>query len=152
MSSWLLSIVGVIFLGVLFDLIYPCGKTNTLCKTIFSVVAVVLMLTPILNFNIQDLTFKSEVEQELIENLNESKINLIKMKIDAHLYNSGINGVNVKIDANLSNNVFEVDKIYIDTTNLVLTKNITNINKYEVIIEEISSLLKIDKEKVVVYG
>ena len=44
MSGWLLSIVGVVFLGVLFDLIYPNGKTNSLCKTIFALVAVVVGL------------------------------------------------------------------------------------------------------------
>ncbi len=152
MTGWLLSITGVIFLGVLFDLIYPSGKTNTLCKTIFGVVAVVVMITPILNINIDDLTFNSEIEEGLVDNINDAKINSIKTKIDAHLSSCGIEGVIVKIDANLSNIAFEIDKVYIDTTNLVLTENITNINKYEVIIKEVSSLLKIAQERIVVYG
>ena len=46
----------------------------------------------------------------------------------------------------------EIEKIYIDTTNLVLTENITNINKYVVIINEVSNLLDIEKERIVVYG
>ena len=152
MSSWLLTITGVIFLGVLFDLIYPNGKTNSLCITIFGLVAVFVMVTPVLNIDANEFTLKSEVNVELIENINKAKIDTIKSTIDKHLFDCGIDGVIVRIDANLSNDDCEIDKIYIDTTNLVLTENITNINKYEVIINEVSMLLEIDKERIVVYG
>lgn len=152
MSGWLLSIVGVVFLGVLFDLIYPNGKTNSLCKTIFALVAVVVMITPILNIDIDSLTIDNAIEQTLLDNINEAKLDAMQITIETHLNSCGIEGSVVKIVTNLSDNVFEVDKIYIDTTNLVLTENITNINKYEVIIKEIASLLKIEEEKVVVYG
>lgn len=152
MNSWLLSIIGVVFLGVLFDLIYPNGKTNSLCKTIFGLVAVVVMIMPILNIDIGSLKINNDIEQSLLDNITEAKVDAMQMTIDTHLNSCGIDGVVVRIETNLSNNVFEVDKIYIDTTNLVLTKNITNINKYEVIIKEVSSLLKIEEEKVVVYG
>ena len=152
MSSWLLSITGVIFLGVLFDLIYPNGKTNTLCKTIFGVVAVVVMITPILNIDLDKLTLGGSVNQQLINNLEEAKIQSIKTRIDTHLKSCGISGVIVKIDIILSEDEFYIDKIYLDTTNLVLTENVTNINKYEVIIKEVSGLLKIDAERIIVYG
>ncbi len=152
MSSWLLSITGVIFLGVLFDLIYPNGKTNTLCKTIFGVVAVVVMITPILNIDLDKLTLGGSVNQQLINNLEEAKIQSIKTRIDTHLKSCGISGVIVKIDIILSEDDFYIDKIYLDTTNLVLTENLTNINKYEVIIKEVSGLLKIDAERIIVYG
>lgn len=152
MSSWLLSITGVIFLGVLFDLIYPNGKTNTLCKTIFGIVAVVVMITPILNIDLDKLTLGGSVNQQLINNLEEAKIQSIKTRIDTHLKSCGISGVIVKIDIILSEDEFFIDKIYLDTTNLVLTENVTNINKYEVIIKEVSGLLKIDAERIIVYG
>ncbi len=152
MSSWLLSITGVIFLGVLFDLIYPNGKTNTLCKTIFGIVAVVVMITPILNIDLDKLTLGGSVNQQLINNLEEAKIQSIKTRIDTHLKSCGISGVIVKIDIILSEDEFYIDKIYLDTTNLVLTENVTNINKYEVIIKEVSGLLKIDAERIIVYG
>ena len=152
MSSWLLSITGVIFLGVLFDLIYPNGKTNTLCKTIFGVVAVVVMITPILNIDLDKLTLGGSVNQQLINNLEEAKIQSIKTRVDTHLKSCGISGVIVKIDIILSEDKFYIDKIYLDTTNLVLTENVTNINKYEVIANEISKVVDVDKERIIVYG
>lgn len=152
MTSWLLSIVGVIFIGVLFDLIYPNGKTNNICKGIFSIIAVCIMVSPILNIDINKIKVDNFVNNELIEHINETKLETIKLKIDSHLNSCGINGVVVKIDSNLTEDEFCVEKIYIDTTNLVLTDNITNINKYDVIINEVSSFLKIEKERIIVYG
>lgn len=152
MSSWLLSIVGVVFMGVLFDLIYPNGKTNSLCKSIFAILSLFVMVAPILKIDINDIKADNFNNQELIEHINEAKLNTIKLKIDSHLSSCGIVGVIVKIDSNLTDEDFQIEKIYIDTTNLVLTENITNINKYVVIINEVSNLLKIDKERIIVYG
>ena len=61
-------------------------------------------------------------------------------------------GVVVKIDTNLTKEEFSIEKIYIDTTNMVLTENITNINKYEVIAKEIASVVGVELERIIVYG
>ena len=52
----------------------------------------------------------------------------------------------------MSNNVFEIENIYIDITNIVLSKDMENINIYEVIINEVSEKFGIDSKRVVVYG
>ena len=71
MSSWLLSIVGVVFMGVLFDLIYPNGKTNSLCKSIFAILSLFVMVAPILKIDINDIKADNFNNQELIEHINE---------------------------------------------------------------------------------
>ena len=152
MTSWLLSIIGVVFLGVLFDLIYPNGKTNNLCKSIFAMLSLFVMISPILKLDINKLNVSTLYEDGLLEYINEAKLNTIQLEIDTHLKNCGINGVVVKIDTNLTKEEFSIEKIYVDTTNIVLTENITNINKYDVIINEVSSLIKIEKERIIVYG
>ncbi len=152
MTGWLLSIVGVVFLGVLFDLIYPNGKTNNLCKSIFSIVAVFVMVAPILQIDINSLDFTSEVNAGVIENIGQEKIEVIKFKIIDHLESCGISNLIVKIDGNLLEDSLVINKIYIDSTNIVLSENVLNINKYEVISKEIVELLKISEEKVIVYG
>lgn len=152
MSSWLLSIVGVVFLSILFDLIYPNGKTNAFCKSIFGIIAIFIIISPILKIDIDNIDINSSTTNALVENINKSKENSIKLKIEAHLKNCGINGVIVRIESNLTTESFEIEKIYIDSTNLVLTENITNINKYEVITKEVAQLLEIDSKRIVVYG
>ena len=41
MTKWLLSILGVVFLAVLLDIVYPNGKTNKFCKSIFGLFAII---------------------------------------------------------------------------------------------------------------
>ena len=152
MSKWLLSVIGVVFMGVLFDLLYPNGKTNTICKSIFGIFAVFVMISPILNIDINEFVSKVSNDSVLVDNLNSAKEQALKSKIESYLVDSNINGVSVEIDSNLNLNEYVIKNIYVDTTNLVLTENITNINKYEVIQDLISNVVDIDKIKVIVYG
>ena len=69
MKAWLLSIVGVVFLGVLFDLLYPNGRTNTLCKSIFGIFAVFVMIGPIFNFDFENINTITN-NDVLIHNIN----------------------------------------------------------------------------------
>ena len=57
MTSWLLGIIGVIFLGVLLDIMYPNGKTNVFCKGVFGLFAVVVLITPIIKLPSQTASF-----------------------------------------------------------------------------------------------
>lgn len=49
MTSWLLSIVGVVFLGVMIDVIAPSGKTNSIIKTMFAIMLIYVVLSPIIS-------------------------------------------------------------------------------------------------------
>ena len=152
MKGWLLGLVGVVFLGVLFDLIYPNGKTNAFCKSIFGVLSVFIIISPILNINFDNLNTEDLTDTATIENMNDLRIENLKAQIINYLALKGITGVNVEIETNLDNNVFEIENIYVDATNLVLTENLKNINKYEVISNEVASSIQIDKERIIVYG
>ena len=151
MSKWLISIVGVAFLGVLLDIIYPNGKTNAFCKSMFGVIVVFVMISPLLNF--KDKSFKLDLmNNEIIENFNNSKINVIKDQIDIKLKGKGIEGTCVEIYGNMIDNEFVIDNIYVDCSQVVLSENEMNINKYEVISECILEITKIDSERIIIYG
>lgn len=152
MTSWLMGIVGVVFLGVLFDLIYPSGKTNAFCRSIFGVLSVIMIITPILNINIDEMAEEDLTSVTLIENINKSKGEALRLKIISNLESCGVSGAIVEIDINMNNNEFEIENIYIDTTNLVLTENVTNINKYEVISNKVAEVASIERSKIIVYG
>ena len=151
MKSWLLSIVGVVFLGVLFDLLYPNGRTNTLCKSIFGIFAVFVMIGPIFNFDFENINTITN-NDVLIHNINEAKSEALEQKIEAQLLENGISGVIVEIESKLDYNDFVIENIFIDVSNLVLTENLTNINKCEVIIDQVINIVDIEKERIVVYG
>ena len=153
MTSWLLGIIGVIFLGVLLDIMYPNGKTNAYCKSIFGIFAVAIIITPVINFSINDLSLDSDfVSEELVVSINASKANYYKLKIENDLIDNEIEGVFVEIQGNTEENVFNIENIYVDTSDIVLTKNLTNINKYEVITNLILDSIDIEKERIIIYG
>ena len=152
MTKWLLSIVGIVFLGVLFDLLYPNGKTNKLCKSIFAIIATFIMIFPLLNLSADNVFDNLSENTVLIKNINQAKEESCRLQIISHLNNAGIVGVSVEIESNLDYKNYEIENIYVDVTNLVLTEKITNINKYEVVAKEISSVVNIPEERIVVYG
>ncbi|MGN0960866.1 MAG: hypothetical protein ACI4PF_01550 [Christensenellales bacterium] len=152
MTSWLLGIVGVVFLGVLFDLVYPNGKTNAFCKSIFGVISVIMIISPILKLDFDNIDANNYIDSGLLDNINYARVENLKTQIINQLSLVGIEGVDVEIESNMVDNEFQVENIYVDTTNLVLTENVTNINKYEVISNEVAKAIQIDKERIIVYG
>ena len=152
MTSWLLSIVGIIFLGILLDIVYPNGKTNAFCKGIFGIFAVVVMISPILKFDYSKLNNNIYIDNSLITNVANAKADYYQRKIEQVLLDNNINGVTVEIQGKISNYEFEIENIYLDTSELVLTENISNINKYEIIIQIVLKAIDVDKERIVVYG
>ena len=61
-------------------------------------------------------------------------------------------GVSVEIESNMDNNVYQIQNVLVDTSNIVLTDFLTHNNKYEVIIQKISKLMEIEQERIVIYG
>ncbi|MBR2221338.1 MAG: stage III sporulation protein AF, partial [Clostridia bacterium] len=49
-STWVLSIVGIIILSILVDLILPSGKTSSFIKNIFGYLIIVVILSPVFTF------------------------------------------------------------------------------------------------------
>ncbi len=150
MKEWLLSIIGVVFLSILFDLIYPSGKTNKFCKGIFGIIAVGIILSPILKI---DLVNTGEyIDGELLESISKSKAEVCEANIQNYLKSVGIDGVCVEVKYTLSENDFKLKSIYLDSSNVVLTENLTNINKYEVIARKVSEEFDVNVDEVFVYG
>ncbi len=151
MKEWLFSIVGVVFLAILFDLIYPSGRTNKFCKSLFGIIAAFIMISPIIKLESIDFS-EDYTDDVLVNNINKSKETVYKLQMEDYLKRKGYAGVTIEIAGNVSNNVFEIENVYIDITNIVLTEEMENINIYEVIVNEISNEYEIDSKRIFVYG
>ena len=109
------------------------------------------MISPIVKLN--NIEVDDEyVDDTLVSNINKSKETVYEYQIANYLREYGFDEVEVSVEGNVSNNVFEIENVYVDITNLVLTKNNENINIYEVIINEISNEFRIDSKRIFVYG
>ena len=79
MTAWLLSIVGVVFLGVMVDIISPSGKTGGFIKSMFAIFLIYVVITPIVKlakngeFKInEDYNFKI-IESDLNEGVQAER-------------------------------------------------------------------------------
>jgi len=154
LSSWILSIIGIVFISIIMEIILPNGKTNKFIKSIFSVFLLFIFISPIkdLIHKFSNTTFNEDnikIDENFLYDINLAKNESNQILIQNRLKNKGIEGVNVVICNNLQNYDYSIEKIYIDITNLVITDKNQHINKYEVITNTILELINIEKDKIV---
>lgn len=151
MNGWILGIVGVVFLGIMIEIIAPDGKTNTFIKSIFSLVFICVVMSPILN-----LVKQSGIDVSGLINSGENdfeeqlKIDT-KLKIENYLFEHGIEGVEIEIDACSTINDIIINKIYVNLSNSVIIKNEEHIDKYKLITGLIMEVIDVSEENIV-YG
>lgn len=152
MSTWILSIVGMAFLGVMIDVVSPSGAINKFIKSIFSVLVLFVLVSPIKNLLTKSEIDINQVSNELIEdknflfNYNQNLASSYENRIEDRLNQEEINGVDVVILLDLTKDEFEIQEVSVYIQNLVLTDKITHKNKYEKIKEAITSVLNVSKE------
>lgn len=155
--SWIYNIIGVVFIGILFDILLPINKINKFMKCIFSVFVLYSIITPVLNMvsnnNISDVfeSTSTEIDINFINQLNASKNDTYEKLIQNAIENEGILNVDVEILNNLENDTYEISIVEINLLNCVLIDNKTNINKYEVITKQVKKYVEISEDKIVFY-
>ena len=157
-SAWALSIVGICLLSVVIDLMLPSGKTNASIKKVVSYAIILVVLLPIpniLNGNIKaESLFDNsiiELQDNYIYNLNQSKLDSIKNKIENELNSMGILGVSVSISANIFEDDMEIYAIFVDLYNFVITEDASNINIKKIVKDLILGCISIKEEKIIFY-
>lgn len=146
LSSWILSIAGIILLASLVELMLPIGAMNKYIKGIFAFIITLVILTPLPKLINQQIDISSFFESENIKidtdyiyQLNLDKINSLQNDIKTEISNNGYKNVEVYISCDIFDNVFQIKFATIDLTRLVITSNAehTNIMKIKQQITEI---------------
>ena len=159
-TGWIVSIVGVVVLGVLIDIILPEGQMQKYIKSIFSVIVVLTMVSPLFNIEIGNINFDQfiynessvELNQNYLNNYNEDYKTSLQNLLEENLKENGFGGVKVEITYNLSNNNFEIEKVVLDIKKLVINTNQVHIDKYKEIRAITVKLLNVEEDVVVIYG
>lgn len=141
-SSWLLSIAGVVCLSVLIELILPEGQMNKYIKGIFSFVIVFVIISPIpkvLNnqydyshlFQFEDFA----LDENYLYQLNLDKMNFMQESIQDEIQTFGYHNTSVYLNGNIFDNSFKIKSVYVDLSELVISQNaehkdITKIKKH----------------------
>lgn len=150
MNAWVLGIIGVVFLGVMVDIVTPDGKTNAFIKSIFAIVFMYIVISPILQLVNDSGIDVSKIFVQIDEDVEHIKFEN-KCKIENYLFDKGIEGVIVEVDGYSTSNDFILDKIYVNIDNLVINKNVEHINEYKLITSMIMEIVEVSEEDII-YG
>lgn len=145
MTAWLLSIVGIVFLGVMVDIIAPSGKTNAFIKSIFAIFLIYVVITPIVKY-IKKGEFKVDFETEYsTENLS---ITEAEHKISDLLISNGFYGIDVEIKGYVSKDKIMAQKVVLNGAKTVLKSQDEHIDKYKLITNLVQSIVTVKKEDI----
>lgn len=152
--SWLYNLIGVVFLGIIFEIILPNNKINKFIKCIFSIFIVFSLISPLVNISSKINKIKidnvsSEINEELFQTISDLRKNTYETLIAKSLENDEIFNVKIDIEFDVEKSNMQINKITIDLANLVLTENSKNINKYEVITKHVKKYLDISEDKII---
>ena len=153
MNSWILSIVGIVCLGVIIDIFIPEGSTNKYIKGVFSLLIVFVVISPLPKFIKGDFNFdkilnstETNIDLNFIASVNNQKCDAIEKIIKAALNEEDIETNSITVTCNVFKEEFEILTIYVDISDIV-NKNTDNL-KIE-IINTINKNININKEQII---
>ncbi len=129
-STWIMSIAGVILLSAIVELILPNGQINRYIKGVFSFIIVLVIIMPIpklLNIKL-DLSnvFNSQeiiLQEDYLYQINLDKIMKTKEGLEKEIDKEGYGEVVVSINADIFANQVEIKSIYVDISKIVIKGN-----------------------------
>ena len=153
-SSYILSIAGVILISVIVELVMSEGQMNKYIKSIFAFFTVAVIISPLPSilstqnvssiFDIEDF----ELQEGYLNSLNQSKAEVLSNELELLLKNDGYE--NVIITINFAGE--EIEKVNVNLINLVISekakhKDINEIRTY--ISDTIIDKLNVEGGKIV---
>lgn len=158
LSTWIMSIAGIICLSVIVELMLPDGQMNRYIKGTFSFIIILVIIMPIPKLLGTELKFPNifdydniQVDEDYIYQLNLDKINKVKEEVEEEIENHGYRNVVIYINCDIFDNAMQYKSITVDLTNLVISENAEHKNILKIkkdITSIITDHIKIDEEDV----
>ena len=156
MSGYLLTLLGIVLLGVLIEVILPSGTTSKYISGIFSIFVMFVILSPILtwirsDYKLSDYFTKTDIQlnEKLLYNINNSKLSEIEQVIIEELNTNGYTNVKIDIQFEMEADNVKITQVLVDLQNLVINQNSVNINKYVYIRQVVMSHIAVTEEVIV---
>ncbi len=156
MTEYILSILGIVLLGVMIDVIIPSGSISKFIKSLFGIFVLAVIIMPVIkffnttrDFNLEYTNY--ELNQTLLNYINNQKVLAIADDIETELYDNGFSNIDIKINYSTNDNNLTYNSCEVNLKNLVISKDKQHINKYEFIIEVIKEYTNLVEEVIIFY-
>lgn len=151
-SSWVLSIAGIVCISVLVEIIMPEGQMNKYIRGVLSFIIILVIISPLPRLlKAKDLRVYStinqiEIQQEFIDNFNVAKKDAYESDLSKLMENIGYDGVNFQLKMRTDGEKCYFDKLYVDLSNLVIKENAQHKDIVEIKEEILGEVSKVIKE------
>ena len=157
-SSWILSIAGIVIISVIVELILPEGSINKYIRSIFSFLVVLVIIAPLpalvgKKFDYSQIISQEEftLQEDYLFQLNVYKTEALQEDLINVINEAGYENVEVSVSCNNYATSFVVDAIYVELSNLVIMDNAEHTNIIDIekeILKLIVSYANVEERKV----
>ena len=158
LSSWVLTIVGMVVLSVIGDIILPQGKIAKTVKGVFAFITVLVIASPMPElFNGSFEVFSSltdethAFDEQISQTIYQMRVEQACSQIETTLGYKGVDNPEITIISENKDTFLEIEKIIINLDNAVIKEVDGNIIKTETIRQVVAESVGVAEEKVVVY-
>lgn len=153
MSGYILSILGIVIMGVFIDIIIPTGTISKYIKSIYSIFIVAVLLMPIIKFfnksNALELVYKDfELQENLMLNISQRRIDNLELEIENYLTNEGFSLIDIELEFSIENNELTIKSCRANLENMSSSTDKQHINKYEFIAEVVNKFTNLKAEDI----
>lgn len=154
MKEYILSILGIVLIGLIIDIIMPSGNINKYIKSLYSIFVVAIIVSPLLkiiktgkNFEIKYDSF--EMSSSFLKYFGSRQAEELETKIVSSLESEGLNNVNVKLNYEIVDDKTTFNSCEIDIRNMAISLDKQHIDKYEFIIQIVQEITGLEKEVII---
>ena len=153
-SGWLISVIGVVLMGVFADLIMPSGKLNGFIRSVFGFFTIVVIISPFpklfnSNINLDEIFYNNtstQIDDDYIDATTKKIIKNLEETTEKALVNAGFSNVNVEIRYIIENYSYSIKKVVLNLKKLVINSSLVHINKYTEMKQVVMDNLNVSKE------
>lgn len=157
-GAYILSVVGIVFLGVLVDVIMPEGSMNKFVKGMFSLVALFVIVSPLKllfdkNFDIGNVFYDNAsitIDQDFLDATNKQIKKKLENAVVVSLKDDGYDEVSVEVCCFVLNGELQIEKVVVDISKMVINSDLQHINKYTQIKALVSKYLNVEESDVII--
>ncbi len=156
MKNYLLTISATVLLTSVASFILPEGKMGKYIKSFFSVLVLLVIISPVISLSELDLksTFSDSkvIQEDYLEYIYINKTSSLENGCGEILKNFGVENAKVKIQYDIGENYeYSIKKAIIYLCDAVINSNDEHINNIEESISNISNYLQIERKFIEVY-
>ena len=151
-SAYILSIVGIVILGVIVDLVLVDGQVKKYVKSVFVLFVIFTLVAPLPNLvsNIKNgqvelPSTEVGIDEGYLDIILRQKNNAVINSVERALVDAGISGAEVSVDAEYADNIYTINSIVVDLEKVGFAVARGSV------VEIVQSVVDIDEEDIIVY-